>query len=286
MNIELNTNNIINSFKNDKYCHAFLFVTNNLYKCHNNLIEIIKKINCPNESSDDCNCQICNLTKNGNNPDIIDLYPNGKEYKVDQINELLEIFNTKPSISKYKIYIINEADTLGTLCSNKLLKFLEEPESKIIGFFITNNLQGMLNTIQSRCEIFNFNYEQLNVLDTLDINENDFEKFYNQALNLLFILNDSPKYVLMIETKKLINYDRDEIFKLIKILKNMYILKYKVIMKEIDELEYMKQILDNITTNDIILIVKRIKLLDNILNDLKFNVNKELIFNKLFLMWE
>ena len=90
----------------------------------------------------------------------------------------------------------------------------------------------------------------------------------------------------MIETKKLINYDRDEIFKLIKILKNMYILKYKVIMKEIDELEYMKQILDNITTNDIILIVKRIKLLDNILNDLKFNVNKELIFNKLFLMWE
>ena len=57
-------------------------------------------------------------------------------------------------------------------------------------------------------------------------------------------------------------------------------------MNEIKKAEYMEQILDNISTDDIILIVKRIKLLDNILNDLKFNVNKELIFNKLFLKWE
>lgn len=286
MNMELNINNIINSFKNNNNCHAFLFSTNNLEKCHNTLINMIKKINCKNENQDNCNCQICKLIENGNNPDVIDIHPNGKEYKVDQINELLEIFNTKPTISKYKIYIINEADTLGTICSNKLLKFLEEPESNIIGFFITNNLQGILTTIQSRCEIFNFNYEQLNILDLLDINENDFNKYYNQAINLLFLLNDSPKYILMLESKKLLNYDRDDLLKFINILKNMYIIKYKVLMNEIKREDYMEQILDNISSNDIIIIVKRIKLLDNIFKDLKFNVNKELIINKLFLMWE
>ena len=286
MNIEKITNNIINSFKNNNNCHAFLFETNNLMKCHDSLIEMIRKISCLNEAKDDCNCKICNLIRVGNNPDLIDLYPNGKEYKVDQINELLEIFNTKPILSKYKIYIINEADCLGTLCSNKILKFLEEPESMIVGFFITNNLQGVLSTIQSRCEIFNFNYEQLNVLDILDINENEFEKFYNQALNLIFLMNDSPKYILMVESKKLLTLERDEMLKLIKIIKNMYILKYKILMNEIKKAEYMEQILDNISTDDIILIVKRIKLLDNILNDLKFNVNKELIINKLFLKWE
>ena len=37
--------------------------------------------------------------------------------------------------------------------SNSLLKFLEEPEEGIIAILITNNINQMLDTIISRCQI-------------------------------------------------------------------------------------------------------------------------------------
>ncbi len=48
----------------------------------------------------------------------------------------------------------------------------------------------------------------------------------------------------------------------------------------------MERILEVITTDDISVIVKRIKILDNIINDLNIYVNKDLIVNKFFVLWE
>ena len=47
-----------------------------------------------------------------------------------------------------------------------------------------------------------------------------------------------------------------------------------------------KNILDSIDSRDLKVIVNRIRLLDNIIEDSKFNLNKELMFNRLFIMWE
>ena len=45
-----------------------------------------------------------------------------------------------------------------------------------------------------------------------------------------------------------IGYDRDDLLKFINILKNMYIIKYKVLMNEMKKEDYMEQILDNISS--------------------------------------
>jgi DNA polymerase-3 subunit delta' len=278
-------NVIINSFYNNKNSHAFLFVTNNIEKCAADVIDIIKNVNCINHGNDGCN--ICSTIESSTNPDVIRIVPDGREIKVDSIASLIASFSTKPLINKYSMYVIEEADKLNMSSSNKILKFLEEPEENIVGFFITEKLQGILPTIRSRCEIINYKYENSSLLDVLDITENEYAEMYDKAFDLLRKLNDYPKYILMSESKKLSELERDQIDLLFKILKQMYTIKYQSITSDIYKTsDYVKVIIDNIDTNDLKLVVKRIRLLDNIMEDFKFNLNKELTFNRLFLMWE
>ena len=45
------------------------------------------------------------------------------------------------------------------------------------------------------------------------------------------------------------------------------------------------KILVSVDTNDILVLAKRIKLIEQIQNEFKFNLNKELILNKMILLW-
>ena len=45
--------------------------------------------------------------------------------------------------------------------SNKLLKTIEEPSENIIGFLLTSNIDIILPTIKSRCEILSAKYDSL-----------------------------------------------------------------------------------------------------------------------------
>ena len=73
----------------------------------------------------------------------------------------------------------------------------------------------------------------------------------------------------------------------LNLLKKMYTIKYESILSDkYLNLDYVKNILDSIDSKDLKVIVNRIRLLDNIIEDSKFNLNKQLMFNRLFIMWE
>ena len=57
----------------------------------------------------------------------------------------------KPYSSKYKIYIIPEADKMTVQAQNALLKTIEEPPSYAVIFLLTENAEVLLPTIRSRC---------------------------------------------------------------------------------------------------------------------------------------
>ena len=63
----------------------------------------------------------------------------------------------KPIISKNKIFIINDADTMTEESQNCLLKTLEEPPKYGIIFLIVSNESKILPTIKSRCVTLKFN---------------------------------------------------------------------------------------------------------------------------------
>lgn len=277
---------IIDSFKNGVNSHAFLLGTNNIEETKNDVLDIIKYINCKDEKIN-CSCSICRSIERETSPDVIIIKPEGKEIKKDDILNLVYRFNMKPLVNEYSVYVIVNAEKLNNTSANKILKFLEEPEGKIIGFFITDNINSIIPTIKSRCSIFNYKFGENNLLDILNINEESFSKYYDESLNLLTKLNVHNHYSLMSISKDISKKERVDIENILKIVKEMYTIKFEFLTSDkYDNVDFLKIILKNIETNDINVIVKRINLLDNIINDFKFNVNKDLFINKLFICWE
>lgn len=287
MNSEETKKLIIKSFSEEKNSHAFLFVTNNVDKCYQDCIDIIKKINCNEELSDNCSCNICNTIDKQTNPDVISVFPDGKEIKKDQILEIIRRFSMKPMINKFSSYVIVNADKMNDATANKMLKFLEEPEGRIVGFYITDRIQAILPTIKSRCEVFNYRFGSNSVLDILELTEEEYGLYYDYTSQLIKMLNDSPKYLLMSESKNFAKKERYEVEAILKLMSKIYTIKFEnLTLGKYSEYEFVQNLLDLIAEKDIKRIVKRINILDNIINDFKINVNKELFINKLFLCWE
>lgn len=287
MNSEETKKLIIKSFDEKKNSHAFLFVTNNIERCYKDCIDIIKRINCKNDANSDCACNICNTIDKGTNPDVISVFPDGKEIKKDQVLEILRKFSMQPSINSYSTYVIVNADKMNDATANKMLKFLEEPEGRIIGFYITDKLQGILPTIKSRCEIFNYRFGANSILDILEITEEEYGAYFDYTSKIISQLNGSLKYLLMSESKNFAKKERFEIEAILNLMRKIYTIKFEYItLGKYKEYEFTANLLNLIETNDVKVIVKRINVLDNIINDFKINVNKELFINKLFLCWE
>lgn len=90
-----------------------------------------------------------------NAPDCIRVKPDGNSIKIVQIRNLQADIVIKPH-KKYKIYIIDKAEKMTVESQNALLKTLEEPPEYAIIILVTNNKEGLLPTIRSRCEIIKF----------------------------------------------------------------------------------------------------------------------------------
>jgi len=75
---------------------------------------------------------------------------------VDEIRALNDSIYTLPFASKYKIYILDEAHMLSKNAWNALLKTLEEPPAHVIIILATTELDKVIETVRSRCQIFKF----------------------------------------------------------------------------------------------------------------------------------
>lgn len=75
---------------------------------------------------------------------------------IDDIRELKEAVHTSPFESPYKVYIIDEVHMLTKEAFNALLKTLEEPPAHVIFILATTERDKLLDTITSRCQVFEF----------------------------------------------------------------------------------------------------------------------------------
>lgn len=98
-------------------------------------------------------CQSCRQALSGNQPDIIRVsHEKPNTISVDdirvQINNDIVI---RPYSSRYKIYIIPDADLMTVQAQNALLKTIEEPPEYAVIMLLTENAETLLPTIRSRC---------------------------------------------------------------------------------------------------------------------------------------
>lgn len=75
---------------------------------------------------------------------------------VDDIRELSEGVYTLPFSSPYKVYILDEVHMLSKSAWNAFLKTLEEPPKHAVFILATTELDRVPDTVQSRCQVFEF----------------------------------------------------------------------------------------------------------------------------------
>ncbi|MCK4835467.1 MAG: hypothetical protein KAT17_02465 [Candidatus Aminicenantes bacterium] len=116
-----------------------------------------KALNCTGQANDFCDhCENCEGINRGIFPDVMSLSPEGKFYKKEQIIFLIGENFKRPLRGDKKIYILNDAHKMNENSANAFLKVLEEPALSSIFVLLTHNLNGLLPTIKSRCQILKF----------------------------------------------------------------------------------------------------------------------------------
>lgn len=112
------------------------------------------------EEKNPCGCMKCRLCKQAvdhNQPDII--YVSHEKPNTISVGDIREQLNNdiviKPYSSRYKIYIVDEAEKMNQQAQNALLKTIEEPPAYAIIMLLTTNADSFLQTILSRCITLN-----------------------------------------------------------------------------------------------------------------------------------
>ncbi len=239
---------------------------------NNNLIEFLKKEISENKIShaflvETNNCELLlnelvNFLKKqkiitsqtmDNNICIDIIRPENNLIDRNKILELQKFIVTKSVINEYKVYFIINAELMNLSSFNKLLKVLEEPCDNVIGFLITENMNQIISTIKSRCKRFKmeFNTEQTKLID---------EDLFKMLISIKKLT-----FTELLNLKKLvISQEKQNIIFLLE--------KYK---------KYISS--QNLSIDEIKTLANSYKILDNIIDLIKSNVNLELCLDKMII---
>lgn len=95
--------------------------------------------------------------------------------KIDDVRELKKM--VKFTFSENTAFVINDIDSASNETVNAFLKNLEEPNKNVFYVLTTSNINSVLSTIISRCEVIHLNNNESSVT------ANDIDDFLNQSIN-------------------------------------------------------------------------------------------------------
>ncbi len=152
---------IVTTFKNqikaERIGHAYLFCgTRGTGKTTVAKI-FAKAVNCENpQDGSPCNeCPTCRGINEGTSMNVIEIDA-ASNNSVDNIRQIREEVEYRPTEGKFKVYIIDEVHMLSTGAFNALLKTLEEPPAYVIFILATTESHKIPITILSRCQRYDF----------------------------------------------------------------------------------------------------------------------------------
>jgi DNA polymerase-3 subunit delta' len=269
-----------------------------------------KALNCLEKQNDFCDtCENCIEINKGIYPDLSVLFPDGQNYKKEQINAIIQDNIRKPIKSDYKIYIIQKAHKMQASSANALLKALEEPSESTIFILLSNNINGFLPTIKSRCQILSFKSlsvkeltgyfvnqgcrkDEAVIMANLSISERNqiFDLSFNkinkkriEAINLLeeMILNRIEENVMLKlndlsrNRKGFLKYLEETVNLISLLLRDIMVLKIDRLTEYLINLDFkerLKNIADQLSIEKIFYLIKKMEV---ILRDIERNLNSK-----------
>ncbi len=143
-----------------RFPHGLIFSGPEGVGKHTCALMIAKALNCTNAAPGDfCDeCSSCRKIQSGAHADLSTLGVEGEatQIKIAQVRLFLSTLELAPLEGRNKVFILDPADLLSSEASNALLKGLEEPPENSFFILITVNVQELLLTVRSRCQVYNF----------------------------------------------------------------------------------------------------------------------------------
>ncbi|MDI6699462.1 MAG: DNA polymerase III subunit delta' [Candidatus Saccharicenans sp.] len=122
-------------------------------------LTVAKALNCLQQTDDSCDrCDSCLRIERGQHPNlrVIAREKNREQIVKEQIEEVNYQATLRPWAQGRLVFIIDEADRMNETVANSLLKTLEEPRAFAYFILLTEDLQLILPTIRSRCQVLRF----------------------------------------------------------------------------------------------------------------------------------
>ena len=98
-------------------------------------------------------CENCRAIAAGQHIDVMEIDA-ASHTGVDNMRDILDAAQYRPTNGRYKVYIIDEVHMLSKSAFNALLKTLEEPPAHVIFILATTEIRSVPVTILSRCQRF------------------------------------------------------------------------------------------------------------------------------------
>lgn len=266
-----------NQIINNNLSHAYLFDINNYSKSFEFVLCFVKSIFCLNKIDySNCNdCSICKRIDNFNFPEVNIIDPDGIFIKKEQIASLEFNFSRESLESNRRVYIIRECDKMRPEAANALLKFLEEPSSDVIAILMTNNINGVLHTVSSRCQ-------KLKMINDCVINHDFLDIAFNFILNIeknkdLTLLNINDIFLDKINIR-----NKSELAFLVDSMIDIYydILKF-IVNKNCTYSDYIDGYKCICEKNDRDNILHKIDYLFDVKKSLRYNINLSILVDSI-----
>ena len=144
--------------RENRLAHLLLFHGGSALHQRDVALRLAQILNCSQPTAEGpCQeCYACHKIISGNHPDVLWLKPLKTTIGIEQVLAWQQKVYLKHYEGNYKIFVIEQADSVTLPAANALLKVIEEPPERTVIILCAQNAEGILLTIQSRAQLVYF----------------------------------------------------------------------------------------------------------------------------------
>lgn len=286
------TNLLLKEIENNKIVQAYMFCHYDIDYIFNYAISFSKNLICEGLDKD-IKEDISNKIDKGVYNELCFLEPINNIIRKEQFLELKQKINKKPVEGKKIVYIIKNCEKLNVATANAMLKFIEDSTEDLIAIFLTSNVDLVIPTIKSRCQLLNFsnvskNRDIKDVIEKISVHDEEvidklmensikfITEIENKGINVIYsqkqMINDlASDSALMDLFLTIMLYFYYDVFNNKILNVNKYFTKYADLINQVSRnLEHEK-------------IIKKINTIEKVKTDNLYNLNQKLMFDRLIL---